>query len=493
MSTFASIFICLVLLGSQVLAANSWFTIGPKDPHIHYLGRTWETTSTEGDEVTLFGWSGTSASLRFEGTSIKALISPNPYGDGIDSSWYKVYIDGVPTKDIAYKDYNNATEITLAEGLSSGIHTVLFYKRTEVQYGSQVFQGFSVLGNTSLPEMAKVPSRRLEFIGNSITCGYGSLDQCTVSPTTYSIVGSCPSFTTTGEDHSVTYAAVAAQALGAEEQTVCWSGKGLMQNTYYYNQGPTAPQLWEYASPLWETSDPATEPKWNFQSYVPHAVMINLGTNDFSHPTAPDSVTFVNTYVAFINRIHTEYGASVPVVLLHGPMVSDYYPVGVQAATKLSNYIDAVITKSGGSTSNVHKLIFTENKSTTLGVGADWHPNKAQHTLNGGELESKLRSILGWVGTGDSIAPTSTKPTFWTAQGLNIRSLGKGNLQIQLEKAGELKMEIFRIDGSFMARTFQNFSVGIHRVKLPIETQGQSVIVRVQIGSWVASRLIPAN
>lgn len=139
------------------------------------------------------------ATLSFEGTAVKALIARPSNASGVDSSWYKVFIDGIFLQDIPYKDYNAATEILLAENLTEGTHTVTIYKRTETQMGSQLFLGFSVSGTSTT--ILKTPSRCLEFIGNSITCGDGVLDSCFVNASTWAIEGTCPGFTTTSEDH----------------------------------------------------------------------------------------------------------------------------------------------------------------------------------------------------------------------------------------------------------------------------------------------------
>jgi hypothetical protein len=231
----------------------------------------WDTSNNAGETEKMFTWSGTSAVLSFEGTSVKPFISRPPDAYGVDSSWHRVFIDGDSAQDIAYKDYNEKDEILLAENLQEGTHTVTFYKRTEVQVGSQLFLGFSVLGAST--SALQVPERRLEFIGNSISCGYGVRDSCTVNPSTWAVEGTCPSFTSTSEDHYYSYGAVAARALGAEDQTLCWSGKvyceTLMVETEPYQASGMG--ICPTSHPFFRYNDCG---KVGLFKYIPHALLL---------------------------------------------------------------------------------------------------------------------------------------------------------------------------------------------------------------------------
>lgn len=449
----------ILFFGAASVSAQNWETIASDDARIHYVGRTWDASNTYGTGK-MFSWSGTNATLSFEGTAVKALISRPSNTSGVDSSWYKVFIDGIFLLDIAYKDYNAATEILLAENLTEGTHTVTFYKRTETHMGSQLFLGFSVLGTSTTT--LNIPSRRLEFIGNSITCGYGVLDSCVLNASTWAIEGTCPGFTTTSEDHYYSYAGVAARALGAEYQTLCWSGKGLYQNLgdSASSSNTTMPLLWNYAQPFVSKSDSSTAASWDYDRYIPQAVVINLGTNDFGNTTNPPEKEFVNTYVAFIQKIKAEYGDSTPVVLLHGPMVADSYPAGRNVATTLENYIDSTIAIIGPT---AHKLVLSPNQSLKWGIGADWHPNKSQNILNGAELEAKLRDILGWVGTGDSsqaIAPRKQSV-------LGVKFFNTNQIELSLPQSGNLSVTLFSLDGRVISTIQAYKNAGNHTIAMP--------------------------
>lgn len=463
-----------LLAASLPCMAQTWVDVPTDNPRIYVLGRTAPAgVQWNGGMCQSLIWSGTSVSMSFEGTSVKAILRKSASTSGTDSSWYKIFIDGKHTKDIAFKDYNNAADITLAEGLAQGIHSVTLYKRTEAMFGSQAFCGFSYNGSDAVPEL-KVPARKLEFIGNSITCGYGVLDNCKVNTTTWGL-DNCPGFSTTGEDHYATYAALTAQTLEAQNQSLCWSGRGVYRNNTGYGSGPTMPLQWKFASPLQQYADSNTAATWDFKRYVPNAVIIGLGTNDFA-PGVPPEADFVKAYVDFVKDIKTKYGAGTPVVLLHGPLMSDSYPAGQQAATTLSNYLDKVIAQT--SSTSVFKLVLTPNKSLEFGVGSDWHPNVKQNELNASELVTKLRTILDWNEPGDSV-PLALREMSPVAR--TRMSFRQGVLQIQVPLRGDYKLSIVDISGKTLFSKMLHLSPLGEQIQIPEFTEQRGIhLLRLQ-------------
>ena len=317
-------------------------------------------------------WSGTSASIAFSGTGCRVVLqSPG--------SWYRVEVDGRETKTLSPASATDTLHV-LASGLPAGPHVVTLSKRTEVSSGKGNLVAFLVDGTVGIP--AAGPDRRIEFVGNSITCGYGALDSVKEH-----------GFSPATEDHGVTYAALAARALGAEHHAICWSGRGLYRN----NTGDTAgtmPRLW----PLTDPDKPGDA--WSF------VVVVDLGTNDFAKAPAPDSADFVNAGVRFIAAIRAKYPA-VPVVLADGPMLSDSYPSDasgkpIPTMTLVRKYNQAIAAKAAGGGVTVLSL---SPQTGELGYGADWHPNVRQHQKNSLELIAHLKSVTGWsetVGLGRS-------------------------------------------------------------------------------------------
>lgn len=351
-------------------------------PSIHYIGRVKHAEAG----LAYLIWSGTSASVSFKGTGCRAVLAS-------PGSGYHVLVDGGEHAVLMPSGPADTLHV-LAQGLSDAVHTVTLFKRTEVSVGIGAFRGFIVNGDV-LPAPPAAP-RRIEFIGNSITCGYGALDSLKERP-----------FKAATEDHWVTYAALSVRALGAEHHALCWSGKGLLRN----NTGDTLktmPKLWDLTDPTFPGD------YWKFE-WAPDVVVIDLGTNDFFLAPPPDSAQFVETFIRFLASIRGKY-PKVPVLLLDGPMLSDYFPSDaagkpVPSLSLIRKYLKAIAAKAGNAqTGTVSTLSLTPN-SAAIGYGADWHPNRKQHLLNARELTAHLSKMMGWNEVaGVSQVPRRSRP-----------------------------------------------------------------------------------
>lgn len=354
---------CMLALASMATAAATW--IPPTHPSIRLLGRTLASDSS----TLQWAWSGSGAAIAFTGTSCAVHLQAQ---GGI----FRVVVDGVERPVLDLRSSSDTLHV-LASGLASGTHLVELRQKTEAQNCTSRFRGFRIDGAPAT--LPPAPDRRIEFYGNSITCGYGILDSVASHP-----------FSVLTEDEGRSFAAQAADALGAERRTVCWSGKGVVQNYGRDTVNPTLPKLHRQILP-WDT-----QRLWNFSQWTPQVVVIDLGTNDFS-TVAPDPVRFRAVYAALLDSLHASYPQA-RFVLVDGPMLSDGYPAGLNALTTVKGHLDAVVA-----TATSHGIAATHlslsPQSDARGYGADWHPNLAQATLNGQELTAHLRTTLGWTGT----------------------------------------------------------------------------------------------
>lgn len=375
----------------SVLAGIAWAApthVSPSSPSVRILGRTY----AESPGSLQWSWSGSGAAVSFTGTSCSVHMQAR---GGI----FRVTIDGVERSPLDLTSSSDTVH-ALASGLASGTHYVEIRQKTEAQNCTSRFRGFQIEGSPATLPVAS--SRRIEFYGNSITCGYGILDSVASNP-----------FSVKTEDESRTFAAQASQALGAERRTVCWSGKGVVQNYGRDTLNPTLPMLYQRIL--------ANDPNhlWDFSGWTPQVVVINLGTNDFSH-VAPDSAKFHRTYAAFVDSLHVRYPQT-RFVLVDGPMLSDGYPAGVNALSKLRRHLDNVVAEVGRRAIAATRLSLAPQGD--LGYGADYHPNLAQATLNGQELTEHLRTAMGW--TTNSANPLATSrlraKLERSARGLSVR------------------------------------------------------------------------
>ena len=322
---------------------------------VRFVGRT----DTRQAGATRFAWSGSGILFRFGGTQASVRL------DDQGGRFFTVLVDGQQGANL--ETSSGARAYPVATGLAAGDHEVRLYRRTEANQGVTSFLGVELNGGMLLAPPP--PSdRRIEVIGDSITCGYGNegTNPCGFTPDT--------------EDHYRTYAAIAARNLQADLHTVAESGKGIIYN-YGDDRNEPFPAIYDRAL----RGDASSA--WDFSRYQPHVVVINLGTNDFSTDGDPDEPTFSNAYRAFLVHLREKYPNAQ--ILCLAPT-----SLGGDDLTRARTYIESVVSglrTAGDARIEAHSLQYT-----TTGVGCDSHPSLATHASMGQALTAKLRSLLGW-------------------------------------------------------------------------------------------------
>lgn len=308
-----------------------------------------------------FGWSGSAIYATFSGAGATLRM------DG-SANQYQVVIDGKPSSVLKF--VGGTTQYQLASGLSAGTHDLVIWKRTEGNMGNNNYVGLEIAGGQLLTA-SPAPDRRIELYGDSISAGYGLDGQypCTASQD--------------NENHYLTYAAIAARALSAELHAIAWSGIGMYRN---YNQpGPSSDAMPAvYAKTLaYDTSS-----SWDFSVWLPHAVVINLGTNDAStngDPGAP----YETAYLSFVRALRQKYPDTF-FVLSIGPMLDGNNLKAIR--THLQNVIS---TRASEGDSKMSYLEFP-TQSTSDGLGCDSHPGPKTNAAMATQLVAELKTRLGW-------------------------------------------------------------------------------------------------
>ncbi|MBN1773644.1 MAG: acetyl xylan esterase [Deltaproteobacteria bacterium] len=320
---------------------------GPPTAEVHFNGRF----DRSDPAAPRFAWSASSIRARFSGTGISITL------DAEGGNVFEVLIDGAPQAPIE-TSWGEET-FGLASGLSAGEHEVELVRRTEAFFGAVSFVRFDVTGG-SLVASPWPWAHRVEFVGDSITAGYGAL-----GPDQY-----C-SFSADTESAWVSYASVAARALGAAPQLIAWSGKGVVQN-YGGDRDEPLPELYERTIPT-EAGD------WGFDPPA-DAVVLNLGTNDFS--TTVDQAEFEAGYRDLILLVRSR-----------NPTAAIYCVGGDFLNATATTYIANAIAATGDG--NV-ELLELPGVLPSEGWGCDWHPSEATHLRIGGLVAERLRADLGW-------------------------------------------------------------------------------------------------
>lgn len=307
-----------------------------------------------------FSWSGSAIVLRFTGPSVAVTLEDNGW------NWYEVEIDGQKRAPIGLQ--KGVHTYALASGLSEGEHLVRVARRNEAHGGVTRFVGFELApGHAMLPPPPR-PERRLEFVGDSITCGFGTAGD-----------HPCP-FEYRTENHELTYAALAAKELGAEEHTVCWSGWGMVRGADG-SWGANLPAVYG------RTFHKPTSPAWDPAAFQPHAVVIALGTNDFGLGDPGD--VYTDAYTRFLLRLRTTY----PDAWLVGTTSPMLY--GGQKARQKELVLRALERRRAAGDLKVELVDFASQ--TFDGMGCGGHPGKRTQAKMAEKLLPVLREKLGWV------------------------------------------------------------------------------------------------
>ncbi|WP_437275483.1 SGNH/GDSL hydrolase family protein [Sorangium sp. So ce375] len=345
----------------------------PSGDTIRFIGR-FDTTQAEGPR---FSWAGSAIVTRFSGTSISVRFNDESTAD--QSNFFQVVVDG-QSKGVL-KVNSQEDLYTVAEGLPDGEHDLVLHRRTEPLVGvSQFLEFVPAQGETLLPVPA-APERRIEVIGDSISAGYG-VDGANET---------CP-FTSDTENNYLAYSSLTGRLVGADSTIVAWSGRGVYRN-YKDDPADTMPEMYG------RTIADEAEPAWNFSSWVPQVVVINLGTNDFS-PDVPGDAQFrgpfTEAYAGLVETVRANYPEAF-IFCTIGPMLSDSYPPDAMALTRARAYIGQVVEdRNDDGDDRVRLLEFPPQDGAANGLGCDYHPSVKTSALMAQQLAEAIREELGW-------------------------------------------------------------------------------------------------
>ena len=346
--------------------------ISPADPNIRYIGRI----SFTNPERPAWNFPGIQIMAAFEGTSLRMMAKPQ-------SGYFMAQIDQAEPFKVAFRGERDSVA-TLATALSEGCHLVrLMYIMEGYEYFPE-FWGFVLDQGRKLVEAPPFPSRKIEFIGNSITCGYGNEGLCKEEHFDYAT-----------ENHYYSYASIAARHLEAQHWVVARSGIGAYRN---YGEPKTGspdscmPVQYEYTGYAWK-SDLRNEPtflreKWDFSRFQPDVVCINLGTNDLSTNNY-DLALLKAGYQKLLGMVR-QHNPQAKIVFLTGSMLQSQE---LLEARRLLDEVAAEARKAGDSEIYRFDLSPIEGEEW---YGNDYHPNIYQDEKMADELTAYLRKLMNW-------------------------------------------------------------------------------------------------
>ncbi|MCW8133654.1 MAG: GDSL family lipase [Planctomycetota bacterium] len=347
----------LVLLNTSLRAEDAAalpVTVAAGDPNIQYMGR-WDFKDRNAPRC---NWPGCTVKAKFTGKAINAKITFNG-GDH-----FEVVVDGKTLPVI--KPQKGAAVVSLASGLSDGEHVLELCKRTETYVGKPQFHGFQLeAGKRLLPLPA--PTRGIEIVGDSISCGYGNEGK-----------SQHEHFANDTENNYQTYGYIAAREVKAAYSCIAFSGRKMWPDN-------TVPEIYDQIV-VGEAAN-----KWDFKLFTPDVVLINLATNDFrlAKDGAPEEKGWTDAYKAFIARVRQNYPKA-HIYCAAGSMMSG------NALNTLRGYLQSIVKScNDAGDAKVHFLEFDVQQMSD-GLGSDWHPSVKTHQKMAAKFVAAMKKDLGW-------------------------------------------------------------------------------------------------
>lgn len=349
-------------------------TYEAEEQYVKMLGRTynengvlWLAHSASGVEFTV---KGTQCSVKIVGDSM--------IGTEGSQARFVAYVDGervldemINQREAVYDIFSFETEREV---------TVRLVKVSEAANSILGIDEIIVAAADSIAPTAE-KNLKIEFIGDSITCGYGVDDEdCNHH------------FSTNTEDATRAYAYKTAQLLDADYSLVSYSGNGMVSG--YTTQGVKVPEQQlpkkyecfavSYGNGF--NGFKASSVDWDFSRFTPDIVVINLGTNDHSYTGQDEELIgeYIEAYKEFIKQVR-QNNANAHIICALGIMGAELYDAMCTAA---ENYT----AETGDENISVFRLS-SQNGST--GYAADWHPTAATHDIAAAELADYI-STLGF-------------------------------------------------------------------------------------------------
>ncbi len=363
--------ICVVFFTALLFACGSTkHTIANKNfnpANYSIMGRAVKNT----DGTVTLSASAASCTFTFTGKNCIVYLKNNAPYEG-DYNYINFEVDGayagrqkVDTKD--------AKPFLITAKENKRTHSLVVSKATEAANGKIII---TKIEGKNISKAEQTFSKKIEFIGNSITCGFGNDMEI-----------ACGNGSKWYDQHNAywSYATRTARAVNAQFMISAISGAGIYRN--WNSDGPTVPQQYENAFLNTDSTN-----KWNFSSFTPDIVTIALGTNDMSNGDGKtlrkpfDKEVYINTYKKFIKNIYSHYPA-VQLVLLNSPMVGGNNDVLLkECLTTIKVSINTEVKPV--------KPIQTFWFNSMQPAGCGYHPSIADHEIMASQLIPFIKTLL---------------------------------------------------------------------------------------------------
>ncbi len=321
-------------------------------------GRTLRVTRDE-REAWAYQWPAVYFAARFQGNEVTFAFDDS-------NNDFNVFVDG---RNVALLRKPGTSSFAFKD-LGPGEHTVRVEKRSETQYAVGAFKGFFVDDKANALPAAKA-DRAVEFIGDSLTVGYGNTSastECTLEER----------FEAT--DSQQAFGPLVAKHFGAAYQVNAFSGIGMVRN-FDGREHPKYRLPMLYPRALFDDPTPDESP------WEPQIIVIGIGGNDFSSPVRADEpwgtqedfvADYEKTYVEFMKNLRAKNPDAFLLMTWTSDHSADYQASAQRVLEKL--HADGI--------KRIDRIVYPKLERT----GCDHHPNVRDDALIAGLLEAFIEA-----------------------------------------------------------------------------------------------------
>ena len=269
---------------------------------------------------------------------------------------FKIYVDGVEVKASVV----GKGTIAVIENLRDKMHKIKILRISE-GYNCISILKVQIYGSAPVFSSPSEKKRlKLEFLGDSITAGFGVLAD-----------GEKMEYTTYEQDSTTTYAYLTAEALDAEIRTICISGEGICHSCGDMVGTPFI----KFFNRTCRGAEGYTQ-----DDYVPDVFVVNGGTNDKrAHVTSEE---FIEGVITLLKDVRSKYPTT-PIIWMYGMMVHVF-----------DEELKTAINRFNETDMNTHLLIVKSVNDYKNQRGTYGHPNVNASVRCSGILKRKIVEVL---------------------------------------------------------------------------------------------------
>lgn len=338
--------------------------------YIRWMGRT---TYSKLKSLKMVYHTASGFEVKFFGSRVETRIFATNYSVYGRNPFVTIVVDDDYENQRRIEITEEYTDLILVDGIADNLeHKVTLYKSTESQDSILGIENIKTTGEFIAD--VDVKSHKIEFIGDSGSCGFGNLNKPTEQKTSK------------GSDGMKGFAALTGIALDADFQIFAASGWGVKASIYTTPNTVNVFDAYKY----YDFGGTGATIKYDYSSFIPDLIVINLGTNDYSYIYAAvsDSVEYArrlqaykDQYIALVNFVHTLYPEA-HILMLHGLMNEG--KVIADATNEMYNQLKPQIP-------NLSTIEINGD-----GLGASNHPSASSHKQISGILVNHIKNTLGW-------------------------------------------------------------------------------------------------